>query len=348
MADNATQQLNNLQILRALAAVGVVLAHLTHSYRVLYNAGNTVPDFFLGNAGVDLFFVISGFIMVYASERLFGAPSAGWRFIGRRIARIVPLYWLATLYAYWMAGGNFKQLEIIGSFFFLPFPTASGGPILIVGWTLNYEMFFYFVFAFAVFLARGRAVILASAIIIGLIFLGEVTSLRISPIWRHFTNPLMFEFVMGMWIAMLFRCDIYPSPRWATWGLAIIGLCLVWFSKSDGGQNFERVGTWGLGFSLFVAGVVLGRIEPSGGVWKPLIFIGDASYAIYLTHWFVVLSPPTTLRDIGPTSSPTVYSIAIISYAIAIGCIVHLIVERPISRVFRLIGNVKCRRTQPD
>src|ERR1700733_8304140 len=135
-----TSRLLSIQILRAVAALSVMITHLWW--------GLFTPDFFLGAVGVDLFFVISGFIMVYVSEPLFGQKSSPTTFFVRRVVRIVPLYWMITVAI--LIGGhslglrpNTTWLNIVGSFMFIPTTHADGTtePVLLVGWTLNYEMF---------------------------------------------------------------------------------------------------------------------------------------------------------------------------------------------------------------
>ncbi len=171
-------QIASIQILRALAALMVVFSHVqADSFDTANRAGQHFAGFHMLplNAGVDLFFVISGFIMVYASRRLFGTPRAGAQFMARRIARIVPLYWLATSLALILLGyeaargkGAFPGVwEILASFGFIPFARPQDGlvqPVTGVGWTLNYEMFFYAVFALFVGLARTRAVPAVAAV----------------------------------------------------------------------------------------------------------------------------------------------------------------------------------------
>src|SRR5205085_10567493 len=174
-------------------------------------------------AGVDLFFVISGFIMVYASERLFGAPEGGRLFLGRRIARIVPLYWaFCTLYLVWVAcaaatsGKSLPSLpSVLASYAFLPFDGFGDGfprPFYTLGWTLNYEMFFYA--AFAAFLAspRAKAVGGVAGALAMLVLLGTA-----APLWMplaFWAQPIVLEFALGMGIALLLRRGI-TLPDWA-------------------------------------------------------------------------------------------------------------------------------------
>ena len=159
------RSLQGLQVLRAVAALGVVFHHLPIFLEGKLGLTGVVPPLLLGAAGVDLFFVISGFIMVYSSEPLFGRPHAPRVFLLRRLSRIVPLYWAATsfLLGYLLLVGvafvrvNLPWDVILTSYAFIPFPRRDGlmMPVLNVGWTLNYEMFFYLVFAAAILLPRA-------------------------------------------------------------------------------------------------------------------------------------------------------------------------------------------------
>ena len=135
--------LRNVQVLRAFAALLVIFVHLD---QLLSRLG--VPLF--GGAGIDIFFVISGFIMVYTTMDREITP---WSFMADRIARIVPAYWAATLGVFFLAlvapsllqTSHMQWDELFKSLVFVPFRKATGlvQPVLFVGWTLNYEMFFY-------------------------------------------------------------------------------------------------------------------------------------------------------------------------------------------------------------
>jgi peptidoglycan/LPS O-acetylase OafA/YrhL len=91
-----SQTVLSIQALRAVAAIAVLVPHITSDFARYLNQPDTFPAFAIGGAGVDLFFVISGFVMVYASERLFQRDRGSLIFITHRIIRIVPLYWLVT------------------------------------------------------------------------------------------------------------------------------------------------------------------------------------------------------------------------------------------------------------
>ena len=140
-----------IQILRAVAAIAVVVSHAAQNLDRFAIAPNTSHFFVSGAAGVDLFFVISGFVMVYASEPLFGSASGAVTFLYHRIVRIVPLYWLATTFYVIVAvllpglGTAYPIRTVAASFLFIPTLLPDGGihPVVLQGWTLNYEMLFY-------------------------------------------------------------------------------------------------------------------------------------------------------------------------------------------------------------
>src|SRR5262249_32463856 len=145
---------------------------------------NSLPRFMLGAAGVDLFFVISGFVMVYASEPLYEKLGAPRVFFLRRLARIVPSYWATTIFL--LAYGMIARVDlatswdaaewIVASFLFIPCPRPNGVmlPYHYVGWTLNYEMFFYVVFAGAILLPRRRAVLTITMLFVALCITGRL------------------------------------------------------------------------------------------------------------------------------------------------------------------------------
>ena len=115
------------------------------------HADDPIPLYSLAS-GVDLFFVISGFIMVYSSEDLFGARGAWRTFLTRRLVRIVPLYWLTTAITIPLMSLTVDWQSLLGSYFFIPYRAPSNAivPLHGVGWTLNLEMFFYVIFAAAI------------------------------------------------------------------------------------------------------------------------------------------------------------------------------------------------------
>ncbi|MBV8536835.1 MAG: acyltransferase, partial [Alphaproteobacteria bacterium] len=157
----------SIQILRGIAALLVVVCHAGVMAGDRFGAVGQHLLLRAGAAGVDIFFPISGFVMVISSINLAGRPDGWWVFLERRIVRVVPLYWLATTLKLVMIvavpsialHAAVTTTHVLGSYFFVFVPNPNGGsmPLVPVGWTLNYEMFFYAVFAAALFV-RGPLV----------------------------------------------------------------------------------------------------------------------------------------------------------------------------------------------
>ena len=155
-----------LQALRAIAAWLVVADHalIDVNHGELQNPATSVA-WAIGNVGVYIFFVISGFIMVHISWDDFGRRGAAPNFLRRRIIRIVPLYWLATIAALVFHrvsathGAHAGWSELVRSLLFIPYRDEDVGwaPILRQGWTLNYEMMFYAIFTVALSFRRQIA-----------------------------------------------------------------------------------------------------------------------------------------------------------------------------------------------
>ncbi len=179
-------QLARIQMFRALAALMVVFGHAQHhAILAAEKAGMSFrPSHMLPwEAGVDLFFVISGFIIVHASRGLFGQDGATRTFMLRRLIRIVPLYWLCAN-AYLLISRQFGSADsqipqdgwgIVASYLFWPvdlFRDGHARPFYDLGWTLNYEMFFYFVFALSLGLRRQKAVLVVGSLMVAVVGLG--------------------------------------------------------------------------------------------------------------------------------------------------------------------------------
>ncbi len=203
------QRLDGIQWLRGAAAALVVVEHAKNAIStelLKLTPGESPLSIFPFAAGVDIFFVISGFIMAHASAQLFGRPGSWRPFMIRRIARIAPLYWLLTsvMIVLFAAIGSRMWREsswgaIAASYLFLPAsnPEGQAFPMLVTGWTLNYEMAFYVVFALFIGFGRSVALSLTVATILavamsGLVFAPTATALR------FWTDPIILEFAAGI------------------------------------------------------------------------------------------------------------------------------------------------------
>lgn len=331
-----------IQRLRALAVllvlVGHVLAEAGHYLR-LDLPGAAIP----WTRGVDIFFVVSGVVITLSARHATGAGD----FLRRRALRIVPLYWLFTslmVLALFLPGATKETAlepgQIVSSYLFLPWERHDGriAPVLSPGWTLNYEMTFYALFAAAMALRvplAGTAAALVALVGAGVILRPE------APALVFWTNPLMLEFLFGIAIAQAWL-HLWPRHHpWLGWSIAALGLLLLTLGHQTA---LPRVIAAGLPAALIVAGpVLLDRAQAAPG---PLTRLGDASYALYLSHRFVLRALTLIVMPLVPGSAaPPVAALlytAIAGMAVLwIGLVVHDRVERP------LLGLARRRRTAP-
>jgi exopolysaccharide production protein ExoZ len=282
-----------IQFLRGVAAIMVVIFH--SGLELQTKVGTNVRSFTtVGAAGVDIFFVISGFIMIQttAAQR-FSASS----FLYRRFARIVPLYWALTLtfglLVLLAPAGMFScrldTWNFVSSFLFIPTFDYKGeiAPALNQGWTLVYEIFFYLCLtASSVIAFRQRLWVLALGLG-ALVTLGSQVPYA-SPAYLTYTNPLLLEFLFGCVIGELeIRGRLNFGPAVA---VGLLGLGLTLFALAAGGptdQRFRFV-VWGIPAALIVAAVVRGETFLDLRSWRIANLIGNSSFSLYLIHTFVL------------------------------------------------------------
>lgn len=344
--------IRNIQALRAIAALAVVWHHL-QTQMSLYLG---MPHLgYVGRAGVDVFFVISGFIMFHTTRDGERTTTEFWT---DRITRIVPAYWLLTFVAaglFWLGvhPGDVTSLsaaDVAEDMLFLPHYRADGDiyPVLDVGWTLNFEMFFYALFGLSFFL-KSQARSLAA--LTGVFLLGAVLVHFHTPLPTPVTmwlQPITLEFVAGGALAMLYPRMARLSrnaSRSAGAGALIVGAVAILagglaFGK-DLSWNYElRVVTFGLPALLIVAGALL--LEHAGLTVRSrlLLLLGAASYSIYLVHHIVVQYLVRLAGGVAPNPSAPALAIegaVIFVAAAAIGIAIHTWVEKPLSRWLRHI-----------
>lgn len=336
--------LAGLQVARGLAALSVTLHHALETSNGV--PGSFSPDWLTtgGAGGVDIFFVISGFIMAHTSFRP-GRPSPGAaEFLQRRAARIYPLYWLACLTMLSLMALGFFQSRILspGDIFLALALLPGGQPVIGVAWTLVYEVYFYLIFAAC--LAAGRPSLVlcaASAVIAALLALAQ--GLPESGVQRFLSDPIPLEFLLGMGLA-----SVYPHIRETLKG-ALVGSLLVFFGlallyaaplvvpheTTHGLESWARVAAWGTAGLAIVAGF-LALPERAGRLARWLKGLGDASYALYLTHFFVLMGYGLALRKQAVAELPQyLLVIPIVVLACLVGAAAHVAAERPLLRLAR-------------
>ena len=274
--------IESIQHLRALAALGVVVFHALGLMEPYF--GIQIAHKSLGAAGVDLFFIISGFIMWVTAIARDESPA---RFAWRRVVRIVPLYWLVTTFVLavvtlkpsLMNSASRDPLHFVASYFFVawPHPTVAGRywPPVIPGWTLNYEMLFYLVVALSLFLPRLRRIPFILLVLAGLPLIGSL--------WHQtgaaafYTNPILLEFLYGVGLGFLFTHGRGQGQR-VSIALMVAG-ALLFFTAGLRGDEANRALWWALPLVLLVQGALhapaLAQGAPRAFVatrWRRVIF----------------------------------------------------------------------------
>jgi exopolysaccharide production protein ExoZ len=319
----------SVQYLRAIAALAIVVLHWA-------NAPKHTPL----HGGVDLFFVISGFVMVTST---YGRAMSFKDFMVARIQRIVPLYWIGTFAAgaLLIADGVSPTLrDWTLSLLFIPhasplYPTNLRAPILVPGWTLCHEMFFYVLFGATLFLKPRRQVLALSAIFLGLLalrpWLGSDTALGF-----RFTSPLQLEFLAGCLIGLWTARSKTPvlSLPWAG-VLLVMGLLIgAVIHRID--PATERAVAFGIPSVLILIAAVAAERHIAAWEVKPLSFLGDASYSIYLFHIPIFALMPLLVGT---------HAVVSLVLTLATACLIHIWIEKPATKLVK--GRYRIPHTAP-
>lgn len=345
--------LNGIQALRAFAAYGVVIYHALEGL----NAANpeVFPRFVIGQAGVDLFFTISGFVMVYITR---GEKETSLGFFSKRIARVVPLYWVATLLTIVAAmvipwgypGINLSPESIASSFFFIPHPNAVGTPVpvLVVGWTLNFEMMFYLLFAIAMLLSTRWRVPLVIAMLAGGVLLARAFD---GPAASFYGMLIALEFAVGALLAAIIQTPVVRTfaQKVPMWPLALFAAAILFFVIPDI-TNFNplRILYYGPPCLLLVFAAVAQDLhrKPIPHTW--LNQLGDSSYSAYLLHGFVITALVGVISQtmgFGPFGGAIVIAGAL-SGTMIVSAASYAWLERPSNRLLRQAFRQKPSRSK--
>lgn len=339
MAEVRSTPLDGIQIARALAAVLVVFLHALEE--ASFSPAGTAPDWlFIGGAGVDIFFVISGFIMMVVSFPAARPAEQPGVFLRKRIARIYPLYWLccaivliAAAQGFYRAGG-WTADDIVRSLLLAP----SERKLIFVSWTLVHEMNFYLLFAAAV-------VFRSPTVALGGVTAAIIVQLALAPFMPDAAtrevlgDAIALEFCFGMALGWLFiNGRMMRIPLWciAPAGAFLFVAKLIAPGEMRGEvSEVWRALVWGAPAIVIVAAAATWR--GGGRISNVLVAIGDASYAIYLLHPFVMLAYAKVLRAIPMLGAgrQEIAVFAVILASIAIGMLTHRTVERALSGAAR-------------
>ena len=326
-----------IQHLRAVAALSVLLYHVLSFWLPQYHA-----HFVVLAGGVDVFFVISGFVMWGVTA---GREGGSWSFFSKRLKRIVPLYWILTTViglALMLAKPSvrFDVVHVVTSYLFIPWRHPVYGlfePVLTPGWTLNFEMMFYVIFALILFAPMRFRLPAVMGALVGLVVLGFIphpgTNLD------FYTNPIILEFAMGVCLGAAVTAQRrVPAPIAAAAVIAGFGLFIA--TASTGPVTIgNRVLTLGIPAALLVCGCVF--LERETRPWlAPLpLLLGDASYSIYLVHIYTAMAARHAWSKVHALHNPAGIAATMIIAALAsvgAGLLVYWFVERPIIKHFKV------------
>ena len=316
----------------------VVLHHAIYQVSVLKNLPASEWQRFAAD-GVDIFFIISGLIMVVTTA---GKEISPLEFLKRRLLRIVPLYWAVTLFVaaaslaapLLLANTQFDAGHLAASLLFLPWPHPLHPeviePVVIPGWTLNYEMFFYALFAVSLF---WRSAYVSLAVVVGLcglVMFGRVSAAE-STMARFYSSPILLEFGFGVLLGLIYVSG-RTFPRVLALGALLLGIVLLTLSPAHSADR--RVIFWGVPAAMIVFGAVFAHPRRTMEGQPLLLLIGAASYSIYLIHVIVLAAFRTAWRVSGlPIDGiwTVVFAVAAVLCSLLGGVIVYLLFERPVS-----------------
>jgi exopolysaccharide production protein ExoZ len=343
--------MGRIQILRAVAAVSVICFHETVRAVQLLNHTLLANAFGFGVAGVDLFFVISGFIIFTVHRNDIGRPEMLRPYLIKRFIRIYPIYWIVTLVIMpvYLSGyglGSKRSPEVFLKSLVL-FPQNPGTfPIVNVAWTLSYEVLFYLMFALLIGLRHRLVVVLVWTA--WLIPCAVNLGLQLTHTWYPPANSLLFQFVFSdrnlefllgcgaAWVAPRLRPHFGRPAMWL--GLAAffaLGFSIA-LSPSFHPFGDSTVALFALPSLLMVIGAACLDRTSARQAPRPLVELGDASYTLYLIHFSMVTAAFLLFRHLHvPATLLLPYAVVVLVACCTAARLVYAYIERPLLKRLR-------------
>jgi exopolysaccharide production protein ExoZ len=328
-------KLGGVQAIRALAANLVVADHSLLTAGVPYKE----LAYIMGAVGVWLFFIISGLIMQFTTARDANGPAAAQTFLVRRLLRVAPLYWLFTLVVVAQALARGREMTgewIAKSLLFIPYIDGDKQvhPILQQGWTFNYEMLFYVIFAFSLALPKRFAL---TTVLVTLAALSVTSLTSYGVLWNTWSDPVILLFVAGIVIGLA-RSRGTPKPlgHWMAPAILFSVGCIIlalWLQPLYPPSALANGLAW-IACSLVILSAAFFSPHPSSFLGRTLERIGDASYSTYLCHNMVIYP---VYRLIGHHLG-TVGAVALmVICANIVGLLIFLYIEQPLNNKLRAL-----------
>jgi peptidoglycan/LPS O-acetylase OafA/YrhL len=341
IAIDQPQYVESIQAGRGIAALLVVVHHIAQKAHAL--SGGAIPLFDFGIVGVDIFFMISGFIIYFVTAN---KTMTHIEFMEKRIVRVFPLYWGLSLLALLvlifkpnLINSNAQQPTDIAASFFL-WPTAA--PYLVNnGWTLTYEIIFYGLWALVALPTATRKTAYIACLVLAA---GSFTGLLLGIDPKVINFSLFIEFAFGVAVGVAFKKGLFRQNIPAGIGLAAAGAFLASLAISQGlGSGQLRGYALAIPSAMMFIGIIW-----LGSFWKKtrtVLAIGDSSYSLYLFHPFVLVGIPIAVKLLGLSSPASILAVSIVVgvAAIAASHMVYRFVEFPLTQMMR--GMIRSARS---
>ncbi|MDB5199018.1 MAG: Acyltransferase 3 [Chitinophagaceae bacterium] len=351
---NTNKNLQLIQVLRGIASLLVVLLHCSRNSTEILQQRFLGDVFLFGGAGVDIFFVLSGFIITYTNFKFIGKSDHFNFFIRRRVVRIYPTYWIiislflllqVLLPSFYRTHFSFDFINIISTYLLLPGHVMVNG----VSWTLSYELFFYLLFSLAFFIPQKKwsfyIAMLYAAIIILLPVMGynfENDNSLLSLV----TYPMNVEFFMGVLVGVL----ISKISNKIAMPLIITGSILFLMSAVFFNLNyylvpntFNRVILFGIPSFFIITGLVKYELNKKIKVHNIFLLLGEASYSLYLIHLPVLAASFKIFSKLNMTNNLFINCIIILIVCIICyaSILFYKFVEKPIIARLNSLRRIK-------
>jgi len=340
------KKLNLLQVYRGIAAVLVVMVHITITSADILNQVTFFNLFRAGWSGVDYFFVLSGFIMVYVHRSAIGKKDQLKSFLVKRAVRIYPIYWIITLTVWCLflvipGLDNNQDLslgKVIASLLLIP---QKDKPILEVGWTLIYEIYFYLLFSIAIWLKPKHSVpILSAWLLVTILLFRKIVKFPDEFfLLETVFGEMNLEFVLGClaaYIVIKYNNSI-GKYRWILFGIANLGCVILGMLLALRNIWLERITTFGMLAALLILAATSIDLKDSPKIPYLLIFLGDASYSIFLTHMPVITAIIKIVQkaNLGKYFDGFFAPALLALFTVVFGCIFYSLIEKPLTVFLR-------------